>query len=195
MIYWLWSPPTNVLLLFAKCLILKPDLQLSQSNLILILLTHALYTLTPKEDWIENGQHCNWRPKIFTINFYLLCVFVCFILLFVVHRFNNDVSTVYGILLCCLVLFHFNFLFVQKQSTVPSKNKSYRRYCKIKLNFQLILYRFRFVFFNDDKGINHVENRQNIFMKMNIITRRWELGICFQVVLSMLAIKSWLKLH
>ena len=133
--------------------------------------------------------------KIFTINFHLLCVFVCFILLFVVHRFNNDVSTIYGILLCCLVLFHFNFLFVQKQSTVPSKNKSYRRYCKIKLNFQLILCRFRFVFFNDDKGINHVENRQNIFMKMNIITRRWELGICFQVVLSMLAIKSWLKLH
>lgn len=108
--------------------------------------------------------------KIFTIN--LLCDFVCFILLFVVHRFNNDISTIYGILLCCLVLFHFNFLFVQKQSTVPSKNKSYRRYCKIKLNFQLILYRFRFVFFNDDKGINHVENRQNIFMKMNIITRR-----------------------
>ena len=108
--------------------------------------------------------------KIFTIN--LLCDFVCFILLFVVHRFNNDISTIYGILLCCLVLFHFNFLFVQKQSTFPSKNKSYRRYCKIKLNFQLILYRFRFVFFNDDKGINHVENRQNIFMKMNIITRR-----------------------
>lgn len=104
MIYWLWSPPTNVLLLFAKCLILKPDLQLSQSNLILILLTHALYTLTPKEDWIENGQHCNWRPKIFTINFYLLCVFVCFILLFVVHRFNNDISTMYGILLCCFIL-------------------------------------------------------------------------------------------
>ena len=108
--------------------------------------------------------------KIFTIN--LLCDFVCFILLFVVHRFNNDISTIYGILLCCLVLFHFNFLFVKKQSTVLSKNKSYRRYCKIKLNFQLILYRFRFVFFNDGKGINHVENRQNIFMKMNIITRR-----------------------
>ena len=116
----------------------------------------------------------------------------CFCLFFVMHRFNNDVSSIYGILLCCLVLFHFNFLFVLKQSTVRSKNKSYWRYCQIKSNF---LHRFRFVFFNDDKGINHVENRQNILMKLNIITRRWELGICFQVVLSMLAIKSWLKPH
>lgn len=114
MIYWLWSPPTNVLLLFAKCLILKPDLQLSQSNLILILLTHALYTLTPKEDWIENGQHCNWKPNISCVseNFYNK-FFICCVLLSALFYFLSYIvltttfpqyTVFYYVVWCCFIL-------------------------------------------------------------------------------------------